>query len=136
MAWFERTVGQRILKRLSAEWLWVHAKENLNVKNLKMYRKNMIRLFVSERLWQITEMKITNLVNLPLYFIANYDIKNFWKIPKWQGVKNLTSIGGRKQRFYISFRYLKSAWRWNLPTPFFYFQNRYIHKKYKIQISE
>ena len=25
--------------------------------------------------------------------------------------KKLTSVGGRKQRFYISFRYLKSAWR-------------------------
>ena len=136
MAWFERTVGQRILKRLSAEWLWVHAKENLNVKNLKMYRKNMIRLFVSERLWQITEMKITNLVNLPLYFIANYDIKNFWKIPKWQGVKNLTSAGGRKLRFYISFRYLKSAWWWNLPTPLFNFKIVALTKKYKIQILE
>ena len=81
-------------------------------------RKNMFSQFVSEHhLWQITETKITD---SSIWILR--DIKNFWKFPKWQGVKNLTSVGGRKLRFYISFRYLKSAWRWNLPTPFFIFK--------------
>ena len=117
----------------------VKAAENFRVKVWRCTEKNMIRLFASERLWQITETKITDLCIFLFTVITNWilrDIKNFWKFPKWQGVKNLTSVGGRKLRFYISFRYLKSAWRWNLPTPPFQFQNRCTHKKYKFQISE
>ena len=103
----------------------VKAAENFRVKVWRCTEKNMIRLFASERLWQITETKITDLCIFLFTVITNWiwcDIKNCWKFPKWQGVKKLTSAGGRKQRFYISFRYLKSAWRWNLPTPFFIFK--------------
>ena len=38
----------------------VRAEENFRAKVLRCTEKNMIRLFVSERLWQITETKITD----------------------------------------------------------------------------
>ena len=36
--------------------------------------------------------------------------------------KNIDGLGGRKLRFYISFRYLKSAWWWSFPTPLLIFK--------------
>ena len=60
-------------------------------------------------------MKITNLsiFHFPIQFpIQQIGFNVILKISdKIAGSKKLTSAGGRKLRFYISLRYLKSAWR-------------------------
>ena len=81
-------------------------------------RKNMFSQFVSEHhLWQITETKITD---SSIWILR--DIKNFWKFPKWQGVKNLTSVGGRKQRFCTPSRCTNRLGGEMFPLPFLIFK--------------
>ena len=115
---FKKSITEQLQNGL-VDWWWRESysamsshKKISKQKVWKCTEKNMFHQFVSEHhLWQITETKITD---SSIWILR--DIKNFWKFQKWQGVKNLTSVGGRKYRFCTPAGCTKSTWWWNLPT--------------------
>jgi len=116
----------------------VKAAENFRVKVWRCTEKNMIRLFASERLWQITETKITDLCIFLFTVITNWiwrDIKNFWKFPKWQGGKIWLPQEVASTDFVHPVG-VQIGLVVKCSHSLFYFQNRCTQKKYKIQILE
>ncbi len=94
----------------------VRAEENFRAKVWRCTEKNMIRLFVSERLWQITETKITD---SSIWILC--DIKGFWKFPKLQEEK-IWPPQEVASRDFVRHNAVQIAWWWNIPTPFWFCQ--------------